>query len=60
MALQYPDTTTDYMSQRGIAVTLQPPGKFVLQWGGVQTVHKNKQTLHTISQNKHQLCKKKE
>lgn len=31
-------------------------GKFILLWGGVQTVHRNRWTLQAVSQNKHQLC----
>jgi hypothetical protein len=51
-------------SQTGVregtnTVTLQPPEKFALPWGGVQTVHRNKQSLQITFQNKWQLCETK-
>jgi hypothetical protein len=51
-------------SQTGVregmnTMTLQPPVKFALPWGRVQTVHKNKQSLQITLQNEWQLCETK-
>jgi hypothetical protein len=40
-------------------VTLQPPVKFALPWGGVQTVHRNKQPLQITFQNERHLFETK-
>jgi hypothetical protein len=41
-------------------VTLQPLVKFVLPWGQVKTVHRNKQPLQNVFQNEWHLCKSKQ
>jgi hypothetical protein len=59
MMLQCSDTLLDYMEQRRFKCSnITATRNFVLPWGEIWTVHRNKQTLHNFYQSRHQLCKK--